>query len=653
MIDFDFLRHRHVTNVLKQIYPTWGWGILAAESLDPVFSKRDRKHKINIDQIRVGNMSAAPVGSAIVRTTIGNVQRTTPVSGRCLPRVCLIAPFSNSPNQAQALVAPRSSTSDAAADTTPEPTASAATHEASAGEEPSVSAGDSSSIPPALLRKSAAASDAVEALDILAEGLPGGSLTDADCRFIMAAALERGNGELAQSIFRSMTAAAAGTSASISSLMSVDSNSSNRENGLSWPPSTIETAAALVIGLCRALRIKEAVGVISSVRSRGLPSTEDIQFGYVVECPLNATGKPLAIMQPQEGVRTVVDSFSRYEYELFSGTAVSVSSESLVAESSGAVPDLIGSLIKGNSFLQRWGVLWRPSAVAVHTIVVQTPAGMQRTFRFGTRTADVPARQADRITVVCAPQTPRNTQIFGLTSSPPETKPGEPLSLTNHTLEITTQLARPPKPGMPGGLPNWVIPATAALVAADAASSLVNPIFPYLMAGAVASTAVTAVAAQKVALPRLKQLPLSKLEIQATRQKLLGQHNVLEKRVVELVRESEEDVRVLARLWQLQAKMGAVSGGGGTYDARMERISETRTAIESRLRKRIEMVDAYAKVISMIEIEVEMETQLPVGEVEGIEIQIAKLEEIEELQAEYQIQAEAQDEVERLLRTAP
>jgi hypothetical protein len=247
----------------------------------------------------------------------------------------------------------------------------------------------------------------------------------------------------------------------------------------------------------------------------------------------------------------------------------------------------------------------------------------------------------------------KNRQLYGLLSAaPPETKPGEPLSLTNHTLNnISTQLSRPPKPGMPGGIPSWVIPTTAALVAADAASSLINPIFPYLVAGAVASTAATTIAAQKIALPRLKQLPERKLEIQATRQKLLGQHTSLEKRCSDLVKDCEEDVRVLARLWQLQAKMGAIAGTNGTYDARMERVSEARVAIEQRLAKRIEMVDAYAKVISMIEIEVEMETQVPMSEMEGIEVQIAKLGEIEELQSEWQLQAEAQDEVERLLRT--
>jgi len=525
-----------------------------------------------------------------------------------------------------------------------------------------------SQISAALLRKSAAAADAIEVLDILASELSG-SLTDVDCRALMAAALDRDNPDLAQSIFKAMTSSAAGTAStgsstllssmdaangSSSSSFSINTNGSantSLSTTLSWPPATTETASALVIGLCRSLRTREAVSVISSVRSRGLPTTEDVQFGYVVECPLNAVGKPLAIMQPQEGIRNVVDSFSKYEYELFSGSVVNVTSESLVAESSQLVPSL-GNLIKGNSVLQRWGVLWRPHVGAVHTAVVETPTGQQRSFRFSTATADVPARQGDRITIVCAPQKVKNRQLYGLLSAaPPETKPGEPLALTNHSLKnSSTQLCRPPKPGMTGGIPSWMIPTAAALVAADAASSLINPIFPYIVAGAVASTAATTIAAQKIALPRLKQLPERKLEIQATRQKLLSQHTSLEKRCSDLVKEGEEDVRVLARLWQLQAKMGAV--GGTTYDARMERVSEARLSIESRLGKRIEMVDAYAKVISMIEIEVEMETQVPRSEMEGIEVQIAKLGEIEELQSEWKMQAEAQDEVERLLRAA-
>lgn len=232
------------------------------------------------------------------------------------------------PNQQLQHLAPTlvcCSTSDDAADSQPDPLASPSTSESVQSEETTTPQAPVSQISAALLRKSAAAADAIEVLDILAEELSG-SLTDVDCRAIMAAALDRDNPDLAQSIFRAMTSAAAGTaSTGTSTFMSMDSaGGSSNSNGtltsvsktLSWPPSTTETASALVIGLCRSLRTKEAVSVISSVRSRGLPTSEDVQFGYVVECPLNAAGKPLAIMQPQEGIRTVVDSFSKYEYEL-------------------------------------------------------------------------------------------------------------------------------------------------------------------------------------------------------------------------------------------------------------------------------------------------------------------------------------------------
>ena len=53
----------------------------------------------------------------------------------------------------------------------------------------------------------------------------------------------------------------------------------------------------------------------------------------------------------------------------------------------------------------------------------------------------------------------------------------------------------------------------------------------------------------------------------------------------------------------------------------------------------------------MVEIEVEMDTEVPAAEVAGIEEQIAALKEVSDLAAEAALQAQAQDEVERLLRT--
>lgn len=80
------------------------------------------------------------------------------------------------------------------------------------------------------------------------------------------------------------------------------------------------------------------------------------------------------------------------------------------------------------------------------------------------------------------------------------------------------------------------------------------------------------------------------------------------------LQEASEDVRTLARLWQLQAKMHTVDGGeGSAYEARIERVAAVAAGIEQRLAKRLELLDGYARVMNMIEIEVEMDMQVGVG----------------------------------------
>lgn len=73
-------------------------------------------------------------------------------------------------------------------------------------------------------------------------------------------------------------------------------------------------------------------------------------------------------------------------------------------------------------------------------------------------------------------------------------------------------------------------------------------------------------------------------------------------------------MRTLARLCQLQTKMQTVDGGAGSaYEARIERVSAVAAAIEQRLSKRLELLDGYARVMNMIEIEVEMDMQVGKG----------------------------------------
>ena len=194
-----------------------------------------------------------------------------------------------------------------------QPDAGSSPEQAAAAEE-AASPSTASGLPAAVLRKASAAADASEALDVLlaevggASGLP---LDEAACRDLMALALERGNAALAQSLFRAMTAAAAGVAPGLaSSDGGAGGGGAPPGAAASWPPATVDTAGALVVGLARALLTREAVAVIGSVRSRGLPTSEDVQFGFVVGCPADAS-LPLAVVQPQEGSKPVADSYSR------------------------------------------------------------------------------------------------------------------------------------------------------------------------------------------------------------------------------------------------------------------------------------------------------------------------------------------------------
>lgn len=78
-----------------------------------------------------------------------------------------------------------------------------------------------------------------------------------------------------------------------------------------------------------------------------------------------------------------------------------------------------------------------------------------------------------------------------------------------------------------------------------------------------------------------------------------------------------------------------------------------REGLKSSLRSRIELIESYAKISSMIEIEVEMDTDVLAAEAasnaESIAQQIEQIMELENLEERWKQQAEANDEVERLL----
>ncbi len=165
-----------------------------------------------------------------------------------------------------------------------------------------------------------------------------------------------------------------GSLLTLSSMDGGDAGAGGAAPSLRWPRASVQTAASLVVGLTRVLETRAAISLINSVRARGLTTTEDVCFGHVVGCPQDGwvlgggvvegrsagqalaagkrtcgrgccrarhalcpvaslptrvparlpacppnptaitpprSSKPLAVVQPQEGVKIVADSFSR------------------------------------------------------------------------------------------------------------------------------------------------------------------------------------------------------------------------------------------------------------------------------------------------------------------------------------------------------
>lgn len=323
---------------------------------------------------------------------------------------------------------------------------------------------------------------------------------------MLTACMERGREGLAVDIYKEMCHARRSSA--------VSSGSGWDLPGVSWPPATVQTTKTMVLGLCKHLSVTEALQVLADMKGLGMPSkSAEVGFGKVVNCPLAPT-TPLAVVQPQEGNKVVADSVTRYEYELFSGSVTSCSSEALQAA---------GNLLL--TAARAVGLIKKPPVAAVHTFIVRAPDGMSRTFRVGTESAAVPAQQGERVTVVSAPS--KNIRKGGFfNASPPGTKPGEALSITNHTTGQVLQLLRPPVSNTQTGLPGWVLPTVVLLAGGDAASSLVDPNLPLLLAAGAATLVGTGVTGTNVLVPRLKQLPEERLRVESVRQRLLGHLDV-------------------------------------------------------------------------------------------------------------------------------
>ncbi|XP_047973108.1 uncharacterized protein LOC125215663 isoform X3 [Salvia hispanica] len=445
----------------------------------------------------------------------------------------------------------------------------------------------------ALLARVSAAPDAAEALRLISEERgSAGHVTASDCRLIISAALDRGNADLALSVFSAMRS-------TFASGWGENATSVERWN---WSRPDVHTYTLLVKGLAALLRVSDALRVVDCVCRVGVSPGEEVPFGKVVRCPSCMIA--VSVAQPQQGIQVVSCSKCRYQYELVSGNILSIESEEISMD----VPAWKRAL----QFLQ---ITKQDIPAAVHSIVVETPSGLARTHRFATETVDLPAQEGERVTVAIA----------------------APLSVYREVGPIK----------LSARVPNFY-PAAA---------------FSSLAVGTTLSSVV---------LPQLNKLPQRLVDVTSIRQQLLSQYDVLQSRIKELKKAAENEVWMLARMCQLENKIYAV--GEPSYRARRNRVKRVREGLESSLKTRIELIESYARIYhlsyehhmamvyhfqisSMIEIEVELDVDVVAAEavsnVENIAQQIEQIMELENLEEKWRLQAEANDEAERLLSSEP
>ncbi|XP_068306752.1 uncharacterized protein [Pyrus communis] len=489
-----------------------------------------------------------------------------------------------------------------------------------------------------LLSGVSGAKDAQEALQVIAEmsDRNGGLVSVSDCCAIISAALKRNNSDLALSVFYEMRA---------SFDQGVNENGPLVERW-KWSRPDVHVYTSLILGLAASLRVSDALRMINNVCRVGVSPAEEVPFGKVVRCPSCMIA--VAVAQPQHGIQVVSCAKCCYQYELISGNIASIESEEISMD--------VPAWKRGLRFLN---IMKQSIPAAVHSIVVQTPSGMARTNRFATETVDLPAQEGERVTIALAAPSSVYREVGPLKFSPkaPNFYPGEPICLTNHEDDRESKLLRAPvKDGGPLLTnPSILFPIVAVLASGNAASGVIDPIFPqFLPVAAVASLAV-GVTLNKLVVPQLNRLPRRIVDTVAIKQQLLSQYDTLQSRIKGLKESAEKEVWMLARMCQLENKIVAV--GEPSYRARRSKVRRVREGLENSLRGRIELIDSYARISSMIEIEVELDSDVLAAEaastVENVAEQIQQTMELENLEERWRTQVEANDEAERLLSSQP
>ncbi|KAK6935527.1 hypothetical protein RJ641_035682, partial [Dillenia turbinata] len=487
-------------------------------------------------------------------------------------------------------------------------------------------------------RVASSAKDANEALDVISEMSErnGGVVSVSDCCEIITSALDRNNADLALSVFSAMRS---------SFDHGFDEYGTSVERWR-WSRPDISIYTSLVRGLAASLRVSDAIRVIAAVCRVGVSPGEEVPFGKVVRCPSCLIA--IAVAQPQHGIQIVSCSKCRYQYELISGDIVSIESEEISMD--------IPAWRRGLKFLQ---IMKQSIPAAVHSVVVQTPSGTARTHRFATDTVDLPAQEGERVTIaVAAPENVyREVGPFKISPKAPNFYPGEPMCLTNHKNGRESQLLRAPRKNesLSWLSPSVLFPTLAVFATGDAASGLIDPSWPQLISLAAVGSVAFGATLNTIVFPQLNKLPQRSVDAIAIKQQLLSQYDAIQSRIKALKETAEKEVWMLARMCQLENKIFAV--GDSSYRARRTKVKRVREGLENSLMAQIELIESYARISSMIEIEVEMDSDVLAAEAasnaEKISDQIQQVMEQEKLEERWRIQAEANDEVERLLSSEP
>ncbi|KAH1049254.1 hypothetical protein AAZX31_08G022800 [Glycine max] len=488
-----------------------------------------------------------------------------------------------------------------------------------------------------ILRLAATAKDADEALLMIADNSSrnDGVVSTSDCCSIISAALNRNNPQLALSIFYAMRA----------TFHQVGESGPLAERW-KWSRPNANVYTLLIQGLAAVLRVSDALRVIRYICEIGVSPGEEVPFGKIVKCP--SCRIAVGVAQPQQGIQIVSCAKCRYQYELVSGDIVSIESEEISMD--------ITAWERGLRYVK---LMKQSIPAAVHSIVVQTPSGLARTHRFATETVDLPAQEGERVTVaVAAPSNVyRKVGPFKFSPRAPDFYPGEAMCITNHKDGRESLLLRAPRKEVNSSLlkPSLIFPLLALLATGDVASGIIDPGLPQLLSVVAVSTLVVGSTVNTVVLPQFNQLPQKSVEVTAIKQQLLSQYDVLLSRINDLKEAAEKEIWMLARMCQLENKISAV--GEPAYRTRISKVKRVRESLQNSLRGRIELIESYARISSMIEIEVEMETDVLAAEtasnMDSIKEQIEQIMELENLEERWKIQAEANDEAERLLSSQP